>query len=77
MKKAFTLIELLSVIIIIGIISALAVPNLKKFRARVLQNRMKNTLQVSCETRRSFLYFQRLLPTRKRRRPIFYILYIP
>jgi len=45
-KKAFTIIELMSVIVIIGILSSLAIPSFLAVKARTQQEKMKNTLRL-------------------------------
>ncbi len=49
MRKGFTLLEITIVIVIIGILIALAIPNFIMVKAIVYQNRIKNTLQLIYE----------------------------
>jgi prepilin-type N-terminal cleavage/methylation domain-containing protein len=45
-RKAFTIIELMTVIVILGIISSMAVPSYVTVRARTQQEKMKSTLSL-------------------------------
>jgi prepilin-type N-terminal cleavage/methylation domain-containing protein len=45
-NKAFTLIELMVVIIILGVLAGLAVPSYRKILAQTQQEKMKNTLRL-------------------------------
>ena len=46
LKKGFTLIELMTVIIVIGILAGLSVPGYRTIMARTKQEKMKNTLRL-------------------------------
>ena len=56
LKKGFTLIELMIVVAIIGILSAIAIPNFIKFQARSKQSEAKANLKSIFTAQRS--YFQ-------------------
>ncbi len=45
-RKAFTIIELMSVLIIIGVLASLAIPSFVAVKARAKQEKMKNTLRL-------------------------------
>lgn len=45
-RKAFTIIELMSVLIIIGVLASLAIPSYVTVKARAKQEKMKNTLRL-------------------------------
>jgi prepilin-type N-terminal cleavage/methylation domain-containing protein len=45
-KKGFTLIELMTVIIVIGILAGLSIPGYRTILARTKQEKMKNTLRL-------------------------------
>ncbi len=45
-KKAFTIIELMTVVIILGIISSMAIPSYITVKARTQQGKMKSTLSL-------------------------------
>ena len=55
-NKGFTLIELMIVVAIIGILSAIAIPNFMKFQARSKQSEAKSNLKALFTAQRS--YFQ-------------------
>jgi len=45
-KKAFTIIELMSVIVTIGVLASMAIPSYRTVMARTQQEKMKNTLRL-------------------------------
>jgi type IV pilus assembly protein PilA len=53
-KKAFTLIELMIVVAIIGILAAIAVPNFIKFQCRAKQSEAKSNLKALYTSQESY-----------------------
>jgi prepilin-type N-terminal cleavage/methylation domain-containing protein len=54
LKKAFTIIELMSVIIVIGILAGLAIPSYRTIAAHTQQEKMKNTLRLIAKYEEAF-----------------------
>jgi len=54
LKKGFTIIELMTVIIVIGILAGLAIPGYRTILARTKQEKMKNTLRLIAKYEHAF-----------------------
>jgi type IV pilus assembly protein PilA len=54
MPRAFTLIELMVVVAIVGLLAALAVPNYVKFQCRAKQSEVKNNLKAIFTAEQTF-----------------------